>query len=218
MELSYEGDFAYLTVTCGQYAGRLSSIQNGSPHPLSQRGDGVFEFCMNFSGGPGAWTLEPSVDGAGDPLPNTPIWYMTRQDYLYSFPASNTRRHLSNIRYQDVDGNMYWQTLPWFPVSASRVPSDSRPMDSDGDGTQERYFRHMVVNHAGLISNLTRRNVPDTSAPASLHSNVMTVTTDDGNDDNPGNDRLDIDRRTVIPDPNGPDWTDPLAQPTHAGK
>ncbi|MFP3904213.1 MAG: hypothetical protein ACLFWB_08250, partial [Armatimonadota bacterium] len=218
MDLSYEGNFAYLTVTCGQYAGRLSDIQDGRPHEISKQGDGVFEFCMNLSGGAGSWALEPATDDGGTAEPDTPIWYMTRRDYLYSYPSSETRRQLTNIRYQDADGNNYWQHLPWFPVAASRLPSDSRPGDWDGDDTTERYFKHMVVNHAGLIMNLSRRNVPDRSAPAVLTSSVLTIQTEDANDNYPGNDTLDIDRRLVIPDPARRDWTDPLAQPTDASR
>ena len=56
------------------------------------------------------------------------------------------------------------------------------------------------------------------SAPASLYSSVIVVQTDDVNDNYPVNDLLDIDQRLVIPNPYEPDWTDPLAQPTHASR
>ena len=47
-------------------------------------------------------------------------------------------------------------------------------------------------------------------------SSIIEVRTNDVANDYPGDDILDIDRRTVIPDPNMPDWPDPLAQPTFA--
>ena len=216
LETSYEGGEFYITVTCGQYAGRSSLVQAGTPHALATQGDGVFEFCCDISGAPGTWALAPAVDAGGVDDPDTPIWHMAREDYIYSYPATGVRRELANIRYADVDGNAYWQNMPWFPVAARRLVSDKRVMDYEGDGVYERYHRHLVTNYAGLITNLTRENVADTSAPASLYSSIIEVRTNDGANDYPGDDILDIDRRMVIPDPNMPDWPDPLAQPIHA--
>ena len=216
LQTSYEGGEFYITVTCGQYAGRLSDVQANNLHPLAAQGDGIFEFCVDISGAAGSWALIPAADGASAADPDTPIWYMTREDHIYSYPATSVRRDLSNIRYDDVGGTPYWQTMPWFPVSAVRLPCDTRPMDADGDTILERYHRHLITNYAGLIPNLTRENIVDTSAPASLYSSVIVVQTDDANDNYPGNDTLDIDRRLVTPNPNEADWPDPLAQPTHA--
>ena len=216
LETSYEGGEFYITVTCGQYAGRSSLVQAGTPHALAAQGDGVFEFCCDISGAPGTWALAPAVDAGGVDEPDTPIWHMAREDYIYSYPATGVRRELANIRYADVDGNAYWQNMPWFPVAARRLVSDKRVMDYEGDGVYERYHRHLVTNYAGLITNLTRENVADTTAPASLYSSIIEVRTNDAANDYPGDDILDIDRRTVIPDPNMPDWPDPLAQPTFA--
>ncbi len=225
LQTSYEGGDFYITVTCGQYAGRLGDrLPSGQvqpravPHELAAQGDGIFEFCVDISGDPGDWALISALDGGGGATPDTPIWHMTREDYIYSYPATSVRRDLSNIRYIDVDDNPYWQTMPWFPVSAVRLPCDNRPMNADG--TAERYHRHLITNYAGLIPNLTRENVNavDLSAPASLYSSVIVVQTDDRNDDQPSNDILDIDRRLVTPNPNEADWPDPLAQPTHAAR
>ena len=191
-------------------------MQANTLHPLAAQGDGIFEFCVDISGDAGSWALIPAVDGASAADPDTPIWYMTREDHIYSYPATSVRRDLSNIRYIDVDDNPHWQTMPWFPVSAVRLPCDTRPMNADG--TAERYHRHLITNYAGLIPNLTRENIADTSAPASLCSSVIVVQTDDRNDDQPSNDILDIDRRLVTPNPNEADWPDPLAQPTHAAR
>jgi hypothetical protein len=91
-------------------------------------------------------------------------------------------------------------------------------MDYENDGVPERYHRHLVTNYAGMIANLTRENISDTSAPASLYSSVIEVLTNDGANDNPADDILDIDRRKVIPNPNQMDWPDPLTQPTHASR
>jgi hypothetical protein len=82
----------------------------------------------------------------------------------------------------------------------------------------ERYCRHLVTNYADLIPNLRRDTIADTTAPASLYSSIMVVQTDDRNNNHPGDDVLDIDRRLVTPNPNEPDWNDPLAQPTHAAQ
>lgn len=216
LETSYEGGEFYITVTCGQYAGRLSLVQAKTPHALAAQGDGVFEFCCDIGGAPGTWALAPAVDAGGAPEPDTPIWHMAREDYVYSYPTTGVRRELANIRYTDVDGTPYWQNMPWFPVAARRLVSDKRLMDYEGDGVYERYNRHLITNSAGLIANLTRENVRDTSAPASLGSSIIEVRTNDGANDYPADDILDIDRRTVIPDPNSGDWPDPLAQPTYA--
>ena len=218
LQTSYEGGDFYVTVTCGQYAGRRSSVQDNQPHALAQQGDGVFEFCADISGAAGTWALMPAIDGGGGADPDTPIWYMTRENYLYSYPGAGTRRDLANIRYVDVNATAYWQTMPWFPVSAVRLPCDNRPMDANSDGMLERYCRHLVTNYADLIPNLRRDTIADTTAPASLYSSVIVVQTDDRNNDYPGDDVLDIDRRLVIPNPNEADWNDPLAQPTHAAQ
>ncbi len=216
LETSYEGAEFYITVTCGQYAGRSSMVRDRTPHVLAAQGDGVFEFCCDIGGAPGTWALTPAVDAGGQPDPDTPIWHMTREDYVYSYPTAGTRRELANIRYVDVDGNAYWQNMPWFPVAARRLVSDKRLMDYEGDGVAERYQRHLITNYAGLVANLTRENVADTSAPASLYSSIIEVRTNDGGNNHPADDIIDIDRRTVIPDPNVPDWPDPPAQPTFA--
>jgi hypothetical protein len=218
VQTSYEGGDFYVTVTCGQFAGRLSRVQDNAPSPLAALGDGVFEFVVDISGSPDAWRMVPATDAGGGPLADTPVWYMTREDFMYSYPGSSTRRDLTNVRYEDVDGNAYWQNMPWFPVAATRLPMDNRPMDADGDGNPERYHRHLVVNHAGMTANMTRSNVDDTSAPAVLGPSVMVVQTDDAADNYPGNDTLDIDVRHVIPNPYDFDWPDPLAQPTSAAR
>ena len=206
--------------------GRLSDVQANNPHRLAGQGDGVFEFCCHIPPAtPASWALDPAINEAGDDDPDTPIWYMIRADYTYCYLSIGSVREydgspgqvfrdLSSIYYQDVDGTYYRQTLPWFPVSAKRLPCDSRPLG------EARYWRHLICNHAGLVPNLTRDNVVDLdiSAPASLYSSVMVIQTDDRNDNYPVNDRLDIDQRLVIPNPYEPDWTDPLAQPTHASR
>ncbi|MEI6503148.1 MAG: hypothetical protein WCP21_19230, partial [Armatimonadota bacterium] len=47
MELAYEVTQVFLTVTCGQFSGRLANtLPNATPHPLSLQGAGVFEHCM----------------------------------------------------------------------------------------------------------------------------------------------------------------------------
>jgi hypothetical protein len=101
--------------------------------------------------------------------------------------------------------------MGWNPVAAERLPSDLRPT-----GAGERMQRHLVTNYAELIQNLTRDNVRSTVAPASLFSSVFAVGTDDRNNDDPNDDRHDIDRREVIPDPHELDWPDPFNQPAYA--
>lgn len=226
VETSYEGGVFYITVTCGQYTGRKSDVEQGNLSSVAGLGEGVFEFAVDTSGAPGTWRLIPAVDDGGTATPNTPIWYMTRQDYIFSIldredpdnAASQVRRDLSNLHYEDVDGNSYWQTLPWFPVSAKRLPSDQRWTHYIYNDSWARYSKHLVVNSAGIIPNLTSDSSVDDSAPASLASSIMVVTSSDGGDQYPENDVLDIDRRLVVPDPNGLPWPDPLSQPTHAAQ
>lgn len=218
VQTSYEGGDFYLTVTCGQFAGRMSQVQANEPSPLAARGDGVFEFVVDIGGAPGSWRLVSATDDGGNALADTPVWYMTREDFLYSYPGTGQRRDLTNIRYVDVGGNSYWQTMPWFPVAARRLPTDNRPMDANGDGNIERYHRHLIVNHAGMTANMTRATVDDITPPAVLGPSVMVVQTNDADDNYPGNDTLDIDVRHVIPNPYDFDWPDPLAQPTSAAQ
>ncbi|MEI6501971.1 MAG: hypothetical protein WCP21_13200, partial [Armatimonadota bacterium] len=79
VELSYEGSQVFLTVTCGQFAGRLSrTLPNAVPHPLSLQGAGVFEYCLAQGAG-GVWgRVTPTDAAAADTLPVTgddPIWW-----------------------------------------------------------------------------------------------------------------------------------------------
>lgn len=203
-----EGANAYLTVTCGQYAGRLRMAEAGTPHTLAAEGAGVFEFQLNVGGAPGTWGLVAPVSG-GNTLPDDPMWHFTRNDYL--FGAAGVRRPVSNIQYTDADGTVHWLDMGWNPVSAMRIVGERRPT---GSGDRMQY--HLITNYTQLVQNLTRANVADNSAPASLFSSVFVAATNDYNNVDPYDDLKDIDRREVIPDPNELDWPDPLNQPAYA--
>lgn len=212
VEFTREDDFIYLTVTCGQYAGRARMVADGRPHVLAQEGAGVFEFAINVSGAPGTWALEPAVDiASGTVLPDDPIWRFTTLNYTFSDPATNLRRYLTNLRYTDADGVERWLPMGWDPVAAKRLPGDLRPT-----GAGERIQRHLITNYAELIQNLNRANANTSVAPASLFSSVFAVNSDDRNNNDPNDDLHDIDRREVVPDPNELDWPDPFNQPTYA--
>ena len=222
VELTREGAQVYLTVTCGQFAGRLQTAVGGNrpAHHLAAQGAGVFEYCMDVTG---ARARIPAVDDASAAPVVTlddPIWWFTRTNYLYSGGA---RRSLTNIRYfdagetpdPDATKGHYLETV-WNPVSAMRLPVDRRPVLL-GAGFR-RQARHLVTNYVEIVQNLSRENVYDTEAPASLFSSVFAVNTDDRYDARPENDLHDLDRREVIPDPNDADWTDPFNQPAFADR
>lgn len=234
VQLTYEGGTAYLTVTCGQYAGRLNNIGTGlTPHWLGGQGAGIYEFAMDISDttAPYDWARISPTDVAGGATvtADDPIWTFNNLNYTYgSFTynyatrqlTAGTRRSLTNIAYRDVGETasdpVRWLELPWCPVSCQRLPADQRTV-SVGAGTG-RVARHLVTNYAELIQNLNRDNVNDLGAPAMLFSSVFVVTTDDVNDNAPENDVHEMDRREVIPDPHEPDWTDPINQPAYAAR
>jgi hypothetical protein len=224
VELAREGTQMYLTVTCEQFAGRLANISaTNAPHYLAAQGAGVFEYCIDISGAAGAWARFPAAnDGTATLLGNAyptvsgddPMWWFTRLNYMYvnTSPASPTRRTLTNIEYKDKDGTDHWLGMGWSPVSAIRLPTDRRPVNG------HRLARHLVTNAAQIVQNLSRDNVNDEVAPASLFSSVFVVSTDDLNDAAPNNDIHDLSRAEVIPDPADADWTDPFNQPTFADR
>jgi hypothetical protein len=201
-----EGSLAYLTVTCGQYAGRLRKVEAGTAHSLANEGAGVFEFQLWTGGAPGTWGLVPAASG-GETRPDDPMWHFTQLDYRY---GNNERRPVSNVLYDD-GGTLRWLDMGWNPVSAMRIAGDRR-----ATGNDDRMQYHLITNYAQLVQNMNRANVVDHSAPASLFSNVFVVATNDYNNVDPYDDRKDIDRREVIPDPNELDWPDPLNQPAYA--
>lgn len=219
VQLAREGGRLYLTVTCGQYGGRLN--QQGR-HWLSYHGAGVFEFALDISGAPGTWTRLNATDIAGGaPVSaDDPIWQFTQLDYTYSSYTmdystgqltSGTRRSLTNILYRDPADNIdKWLEMPWQPVSCQRLAGDISV------GSNRLSVRHMITNYAELIQNLRRDNIEARSAPAMLSSSVFVVDTDTVADAAPENDVHELDRREVIPNPHEPDWTDPLNQPAYA--
>ena len=231
MALSYEGSQVFLTVTCGQFAGRLThTLPNATPHPLSLQGAGVFEYCMAKGAG-GVWGRVTPADAAADSFPVTnddPIWWFTRLNWLYpsfnyiagdannAYTGSPARRTISNLQYADANGNNHWLDMAWNPVSAMRLPADRRPV-----GTQ-RQTRHLVTNAAQIVQNLSRDNVFSNASnaygPAALFSTVFVVNSDDNSDAAPDNDTHDLDRREAIPNPQEADWSDPLNQPTFADR
>lgn len=221
VQLSLEYPSAFVTVTCGQFAGRLQQIApNIPPHFLAEQGAGVFEYAINVGSAPGNWGRYATEDA--DPTMNPavstddPIWWFTRLNYIYRDVSAGSRRSLTNLRYADNDGSIHLLDMPWNPVSAIRLPADRRPIAG------QRQARHLVTNYAELTQNLNRNNVrsaaSDAAAPASLFSSVLVIDTDDRNDFAPDNDAHDLDRREVIPDPADADWSDPFNQPTYADR
>ncbi|MEN6301624.1 MAG: hypothetical protein ABFD96_02825 [Armatimonadia bacterium] len=222
VQLVREGTSMYLTVTCGQYGGRLASMQAGQPtHFLGAQGAGIFEFEIRNPGT--GWQRWLATDVAGGPAvtADDPTWWFTRRNYTYWDPYNldnDHRRGLTNIHYDDAgnadddDDPAHWLDMAWNPVSAIRLPVDRRPVGG------QRQVRHLVANYAEIIQNLTRDNVVDKSSPASLFSSVFVVSSDDNNDNAPENDLHALDRREVIPDPHESDWPDPINQPAYADR
>lgn len=245
VQLAREGTREFVTVTAERFDGRMTRLaeivagqpvvvklgMNAPPHFLATQGAGVFEYCINISGAPATWSRFPATDAnPGDTMNITaddPIWWFTRPNYLFGDPASAspTRRSLTNVRYSDVDGTTHWMEMAWNPVSAMRLPADTRPVNG------QRQSRHLVTNYAEIIQNLNRDSLHsnlnrtagtsdanDAIGPASLFSSVLVINTDDRTDNAPDNDLHDLDRREVIPDPNDADWSDPFNQPAYADR
>jgi len=224
LQLLREGTSMYLTVTCGQYGGRLATMRAGQPtHFLGAQGAGIFEFEIFRDPDAGTWSRVTPDDVAGGPAVTSddPNWWFTRRNYTYWDPYNRDndhRRGLTNIHYDDAgaadddDDPAHWLDMAWNPVSAIRLPVDRRPVGG------QRQVRHLVANYAEIIQNLTRDNVVDKSSPASLFSSVFVVSSDDNNDNAPENDLHALDRREVIPDPHEPDWPDPINQPAYADR
>jgi hypothetical protein len=220
-----EGPQMFLTVTCGQFAGRLANLATGiPPHFLAAEGAGVFEFALDISDttAPYVWPRFAPTDAPGGPTVTVddPVWWFTRRNYMYSDPAAGTRRSLTNLAYRDAGETpadpVHYLEMPWNPVSCSRLPTDRRPVNVGG--VFHRQARHLVTNYAELIQHLTRDNTASLTAPPSLYSSVFVAATDDLYDAAPENDTHELDRREVIPDPHEPDWTDPINQPAYADR
>lgn len=235
VQLANEGGWIFLTVTCGQYGGRLSKSGVGVPHWLADQGPGIFEFAINATDPttPASWRRSPAQDAAGGPpvTVDDPVWYFNNLDYTYSeytwdyvnrrldTGQPHPRRSLTNVLYHDpadAAGVNRWLEMPWNPVSCMRLPADRRTV-AVGAGTG-RLARHLVTNYSELVQNLSRDNVSDLSAPAMLFSSVFAVSSDDLNDPMPENDLHELDRREVIPDTHEPDWTDPINQAAYADR
>jgi hypothetical protein len=145
---------------------------------------------------PANWArVIPSSPSADDP-----IWYFNQNDYV----SNNAFRF---AYFTLPSGQVINKVLdPW---CAKRLP----------DG------RHLITTVAPFVEHLTHMNTPGLVG-TSLGSEVFEVTTRvlvGGNPIPLSATDLDasvqqkyVDTRTVIPDPRGLDWTDPLNQPVYA--
>ena len=196
-EYSVVGTRQYVTVAATRYRGRMATPGAGIL-PAATAGPGVFEFAMDVNPAtPNNWArVIPTSPSADDP-----IWYFNQSDYV----STNAFR----LAYFTLpSGQVINKTLdPW---CAKRLP----------DG------RHLITTVAPLVEHLTHLNTPGLLG-TSLGSEVFEVTTRlagaGGTLITPAATDLDasvqqkyVDTRTVIPDPRGLDWTDPLNQPVYA--
>lgn len=207
------GDVVYLDVACLQYQGRFSdwragtywwSAFTGGGFTGQDPGAGVFEFRVNYGTPPG---LIASVYGA-----DVPVWIMAENPFRMNgaAPASSCYRY----EYDPAGGS--YLLRPWFNITMPGtggvltkrfVPASAQVLPTE---------RRLIANCAGLVERLTKLALGQTGIVPTAE--VFEVETDDGGDLDPANDRHFIDRRRIIPDPFGPDWTDPLISPVYADR
>lgn len=204
-------EVVYLDVACLQYQGRASawragqrwwSVFDGGGFAGQDPGAGVFEFRVSHGSTPG---LIPSAHGA-----DVPVWIMGERPFRVNgaAPASSCYRY----DYDPSDGS--YALRPWLNIL---LPGTGQPLEKRFVPTSVELLpdgRRLIANASGLVERLTKRALEQTGVVTTAE--VFEVETDDGGDLDPTNDRHFTDRRRIIPDPFGPEWTDPLIYPVYA--